>query len=435
MASGKAAGKQEVVLVTRAECVEIVSQTLNLDKVRVVDYAIEAASDEILGFLGEYFRLAITIAEDSGERKLYYFLKALPTDKDQRELLERIGLFHKEVQLYSILLPKLKWNTGSSKWRPNCYLSRYDLLIMEELGHLGFGHVPDRMEFTRKHMQETLKCVARMHAASLEFEINHCENTRIDAIFGSLLFESQISGTNPWFKAGLNVVKVFAERMSKFKDHAIVRDGDKLMDMMEKVYEFQYSTRDYQNVLCHRDLWSKNIMFQFPKRHGSDEWDYDNPQHCLFMDFQICRYQPPAVDVLLTIFFNTRRKHRDEHFEEYLKFYHDFLRDELKKYGIDAGVKLPWAEFRQSCTHYALLPLVFNCVYAPLTHLTPGILVQLQKSDPEKYHRVCNAERNDFVLENMHLDAFYHDYVTEVMEELLQHLCSGHMAERTAIIP
>lgn len=63
MASGKLVGKQEVVLVTRAECVEIVSQTLNLDKVHVIDYAIEAASDEILGFLGEYFRLAITIEE------------------------------------------------------------------------------------------------------------------------------------------------------------------------------------------------------------------------------------------------------------------------------------------------------------------------------------------------------------------------------------
>uniref|UniRef100_A0A1B0CGR6 CHK kinase-like domain-containing protein n=1 Tax=Lutzomyia longipalpis TaxID=7200 RepID=A0A1B0CGR6_LUTLO len=392
MASGKLVRKQDVVLVTRAECVEIVSQTLNLDRVHVIDYSIEAAT--------------------------------LPTDKDQRELIERIGLFHKEVQLYSILLPKLKWNTGSSKWRPNCYLSRYDLLIMEELGHLGYGHVPDRMEFTEKHMQETLKCLARMHASSLEFEINHCENTRIDAIFGSLLFESQLTGKNTWFKAGLNVIEAFAKHKSTFKDHPSIRDDpNKLMEMMEKVYQLSESTREFQNVLCHRDLWSKNIMFQFPKLEGNpQELDYANPQHCLLMDFQICRYQPPAVDVLLTIFFNTRRQHRDEHMQLYLKFYYDFLKQELKKYDIDAAIKLPWEEFTRSCKHYALMPLIFNCIFVPLTHLAPGILTQIQKTDPERYHVICNTDRNEFVLQNMDLDDFYRDYVTEVMEELLQHL-------------
>ncbi|GAB0089206.1 uncharacterized protein DMENIID0001_037100 [Sergentomyia squamirostris] len=421
MACGKMVGKQEVVLVTRAECVEIVSQTMNLDRVHVIDYVIEAASDEILGFLGEYFKLTIEIEENSIKKKLYYFLKALPRDPDQREMIERIGLFHKEVQLYSILLPKLKWNTGSSKWRPNCYLSRYDLLIMEELGHLGYGHLPNRMEFTENHMQETLKCLARMHAASLEFETNHCENTRLDAIYGSLLFESQITGKNTWFKAGLEAVRAYAERKSSFTDYKLIQEG-KLMEMMERVYEFQETSLNYQNVLCHRDLWTKNIMFQFPKVETSDNLDYANPQHCLLMDFQICRYQPPAIDVLLTIFFNTRRPHRDQHFQTYLKFYHDFLTSELEQFDIDGNSKIPWNEFLTSCEYYKLMPLIFNCVYAPLTHLTPGVMVELQKSDPERYHIVCNQDRNDFVLDHMDHDQYYNDYVTEVMEELLEHL-------------
>lgn len=295
---------------------------------------------------------------------------------------------------------------------------------MEELGHLGYGHVPDRMEFTEKHMQETLKCLARMHAASLEFETNHCENTRIDAIFGSLLFESQLTGKNTWFKAGLNAIQAFAERKSKFKDHPTIRENpDKLMEMMEGIYEFGISSRDFQNVLVHRDLWSKNIMFQFPKLDDkTDQLDYVNPQHCLLMDFQICRYQPPAVDVLLTIFFNTRRQHREKHREEYLKFYYDFLKEELEKYSIDAGIKLPWEEFQESCKYYNLMPLIFNCVYVPLTHLAPGILSQIQKTDPERYHHICNMDRSEFVLENMNLDTFYSDYVTEVMEELLEFL-------------
>uniref|UniRef100_A0A1L8DZA3 Putative ecdysteroid kinase n=1 Tax=Nyssomyia neivai TaxID=330878 RepID=A0A1L8DZA3_9DIPT len=424
MASGKLVGKQEVVLVTRAECVEIVSQTLNLDKVHVIDYTIEATSDGAIGFLGEYFRLVITIEENLTEKKLYYFLKSLPMDREQRQVIERIGFFHKEVQLYSILLPKLKWNTGASKWRPNCYLSRYDLLIMEELGHLGYAHIPDRMEFTDKYVHETLKCLARMHASSLEFETNHCENTRIDSIFGSVLFESQINKKNNWFKAGLDAIQVYAERKSTFKDNPVVRDG-KLMGIMEKVYELSEATRDFQNVLCHRDLWSKNIMFQFPALEN-EQLDYENPMHCLFVDFQICRYQPPAVDALLAIYFNTRRRQREENLEKYLEFYYDFLHQELNKYDIDVTNKVPWDEFQRCREHYMLLFLVLNSIFIPLTHLAPGQLNKLHKENPEEYHRICETDRSDFVLENMNLDAYYKEYVIESMEELLEHICTNY---------
>lgn len=51
-------------LLTRSECVEIARKTLNQDDVTITN--VELFGDEtVIGFLGEYFRLVIYVADDA----------------------------------------------------------------------------------------------------------------------------------------------------------------------------------------------------------------------------------------------------------------------------------------------------------------------------------------------------------------------------------
>lgn len=359
---------------------------------------------------------------------LKYFLKILPrSDLKTRKMIEELGMFKKEAQIYAVLLPKMKNQLNDfdvdSKWRPHCYLSRDDCIVMEELD-TSYKHLPDRMEFDSIHVIELLKTVAKMHASCIEFEKVQLEGTPLDKDYAHLLKETPLDENNCWFKAGLELIYFIASKyLDSFSKKFNIPPKDDFMKLLNKIYVFRDDNPEFENVLCHRDLWTKNILFRFP----ADSEDYQTPEHCLVLDFQICRYHPPAVDVLLAIYFNTRRDLRRQELDNWTNFYLDYVKEYLKKLDFPQSQleKLRFlgkAEFEKSCEHFQLMPLVMNCIFVPLTHLEPGTLPTMQREEPGKYFELCNVSRNDFVAENMERDQYYREYVLEVVEELVEYL-------------
>lgn len=58
-------------------------------------------------------------------------------------------------------------------------------------------------------------------------------------------------------------------------------------------------------------------------------------QSVCFLDWQISRYCPPALDLLYNIFSSTDQQFRTEHYEKLLKTYYSSLSDTIKKLGSD----------------------------------------------------------------------------------------------------
>lgn len=177
---------------------------------------------------------------------------------------------------------------------------------------------------------------------------------------------------------------------------------------------FQSSTT-YRNVFSHGDLWASNIMF----KHSPG---IDSPEHAVLLDFQLCRYLPPAVDVLVCIFLNTRRDHRNRHLEYYLRYYWDCLQTQLSSQSLNALEILSWLDFRNSCHHYEFLAIVSNCRYAPFSNLKPGTLQSLESNDMERYSRVCSVDRGQYIVENLKMDKHFRDVVLESLQELVEKL-------------
>lgn len=76
-------------------------------------------------------------------------------------------------------------------------------------------------------------------------------------------------------------------------------------------------------VICHGDPSINNSMFI------NDE--QGNPIEITLFDWQFSRYASPVLDLILYLFGSTSKELRDEHYEEFLKIYHQSLSEMLTR--------------------------------------------------------------------------------------------------------
>ena len=202
---------------------------------------------------------------------------------------------------------------------------------------------------------------------------------------------------------------VLRERSEFAKFHQSVHEN--FEEISERIYDLVATPTAFRSVFCHVDLWSCNVMF---KREA-------NKARAVIIDFQTCQYLPPAVDVMLAIFLNTRRASRESHLEDLLRFYYDELGTALlRKVEIDFASLLSWTDFRRSCDHYELLALLFMCRYAPFSHIPKNVLREMENEDPNRYARVCGMDRGTFILEWLNRDEHFREVVIESLMELTE---------------
>lgn len=80
------------------------------------------------------------------------------------------------------------------------------------------------------------------------------------------------------------------------------------------------------NVLCHGDLWCNNVMFRYNEDTGRVE-------ECLLLDFQMCNYNTPMLDLQYFIYSSTQHDIKMNKVDQILQFYHQELVANLKKLG------------------------------------------------------------------------------------------------------
>lgn len=186
-------------------------------------------------------------------------------------------------------------------------------------------------------------------------------------------------------------------------------------DKVNQIFEIVKPTTEFQSTLIHRDIWLNNLMFQL------ENDDLEAPKTCILLDFQICRYLPPIIDFLLTLYLTTRRSHRDEFFQHYFDFYYSQLASKLRQFQLDPDRILSRDQLQRSMRHYKIIAHVFAGVYLALTNLPATVLDQLHQDDPELYHQYCNGNRDEFLLKYLREDEFYRETMTECVEETIEY--------------
>lgn len=88
---------------------------------------------------------------------------------------------------------------------------------------------------------------------------------------------------------------------------------------------------DRFNVLCHGDLWSNNIMFQYNEETGK-------PETCMLVDFQMCFYSSPMLDLHYFIINSLSRENKITQVDYIIHLYHDNLIKNLKALGFQGHI-------------------------------------------------------------------------------------------------
>lgn len=212
---------------------------------------------------------------------------------------------------------------------PECYETGEEELsecvLLEDLSIKGFTMI-DRFteDVAADHVRLVMQTLGKFHAIS--FALKDQQPDKFHELAASLN-EIFIRRDDPmlrefFLKQSESVLNV----VSGAKDAHLLAKVKKLfetepMNLAADCIDLNLSGLD--GVICHGDAWQNNTMFR-----------YDNdgkPIEISLLDWQISRYSSPIIDIVYYMFCCTTKELRDDHYEEFLKIYHDSLTTHIQR--------------------------------------------------------------------------------------------------------
>lgn len=403
-------------LFTTEECEKILKTVLQDEnqKGSLKEFKIIPAIEHV-GFVGEYFHLILNyqLANESEEHTKRLFVKSVMfQNADKSYFEEKSGILKKEAMLYENLLTELK-TFSPHLWCAKCYFTRHDLFVMQNIEDLGYVSLPSDTRFlSEEQLRPILKALSTLHASSVAYERRH--RVTIGVEFREWLLEKSMGPDIPWWTTGIKAVMAVTATHPLVVNDAAAQEyiANELPRCLDKIYFMINSSAVHRNVFLHRDAWSGNVFYH-----------KENPQDmgCVLVDFQLCRYAPPAIDFLMASYLNVEPKDRKEMQQRNIAYYHDSLVSELKSMGINAEKEqLGRSDFEQSLKDLSLFGATYNCICATILRLPENYLKQIKDDNPAEFHQFCNIDRTDSVLNLMHQHEDFRRYMYDCVEDLLE---------------
>lgn len=309
-------------------------------------------------------------------------------------------------------------SVDATKWIPDCYLVRDDLLVFEDLKTTSYQTLPKHIDPDINHIKMALQSLAAFHAANIIYERLELrpEGTTIGDAYKDVLFETSYAPDNPWCMTSIRALKAVALHKTKYGIGSSYERTieDEFMERVSEIFELlEAPDSKIPSVCCHRDLWKNNLMYRF----AND--DFSEPSHCLLIDFQISRYLPLTLDVIICILVLSRDHSNTD---ECLKFYYDRLRDKLLQHDVEITSIMSWHDFEVSAKRFQLFPLTQQGMFWSLTNLPDDFIPNLLANDEKEYMKISFEHRDALVLRMMETDEFYRTTMTETVERLIKYL-------------
>ncbi|KAF5287314.1 hypothetical protein FQR65_LT02187 [Abscondita terminalis] len=291
------------------------------------------------------------------------------------------------------------------RFRSEILFGKDDFVVFENLDEHDFVVHESPNALPLDHVEFCLRLLAKYHAGSISYqehkskELNrrYCLHEEYQKHMQEPLFRKDENFLGyGWFKARMSAVKAVVHRLP-FSDIAPEEFKKKLDELGEKSFEIVKPHMRFYNVLCHGDSWAKNFLFRY--RNGT-------LIDVKMIDFQLQRYCPPAHDVLQLLFLAMNSERRKKYLHPLLRYYHDCLRTEVKKSGLNLDKIISYADFETSVNY--LLPQI---------KLQTAFFYTFQSANPE-FHK--NLKANLTISKNSCSATGRHDAVTQ-LKHLVNH--------------
>ncbi|XP_016984655.1 uncharacterized protein LOC108048453 [Drosophila rhopaloa] len=402
-------------LFTLEECKQILVNLLADEKKKsvLVNFNVVPATEHV-GFLGEYFHLYLRYQLDDQKdvQTSRLFVKSVIFQNANMEFyMEKMGIIKKEIKLYERLLNELR-KFSLHVWCAKCYFTRNDLFVMQNVEDMGYVGLPSGTRFlSENQLTPILKSLATLHASSIAYEKQQGKTIGVE--LREWLKEVSVDPDVEWYTTGLRAVLAVAATHPDVLDNAQAQEfiAKELPRCLDRVYYMVNPSAIHRNVFVHRDAWGANVFYH-----------QEQPQEkrSVLVDFQLCRYAPPAMDFHLVSYLNLKPKSRKKMINNLIQTYYNALAEELREMGIDPKEEqLSKQDFEQSLEDFALFGETYNCIAATILHLPDNYLKRLKDNRPEEFHRFCNVDRTENVLRLMKDHTEFADYMYECVGDLL----------------
>lgn len=295
------------------------------------------------------------------------------------------------------------------------------MLVFENLESTDYQLLPRHIDPNINHIKTALRTLAAFQASSIIYErleLRPNSKMSIGDAYKDMLFETSWHDDNPWCMTGMRAVKTVALHFTKYgKGSSFERTIEmEFMTRARRIFEIlKYPMPHIPHVLCHRDLWRNNLMFRF---HNND---LNSPSDCLLIDFQISRYFPLALDVMICCLLPSYDiTYADV--EECIKFYYQQLSTELLHHNVNIESILSFTDFVSACEHFKLMPLLMQPMFATLTSLSAEYLQNVFETDQKLYTMLLHDNRDPLIFEFMEKDEYYRQTMLKSTERLVEYL-------------
>nr|XP_046488249.1 uncharacterized protein LOC124221887 isoform X1 [Neodiprion pinetum]XP_046488250.1 uncharacterized protein LOC124221887 isoform X1 [Neodiprion pinetum] len=326
-------------------------------------------------YAGELHRVSVEFTRVGGkhrvQEKRFFIAKVVPAIPWYEKLISVGGHFNTESLMMTDTLPKMNHalvKLGMAPLSAQCLyaqLAKPTHLLIEDLSPRGF-RTADRLNgLDLEHCILAMRGLAVFHATSVAVEeklfLTFFERKyprTVTSYKKGLFYKDHPLWLTSFFNLG---TKCLATEIAKWPEI-----NPRISEKMHKLSEVAFKKgckaarcqKDDFNVLNHGDCWTNNMMFRYD--------DQGKPNLHIFVDFQLCVYGSPAVDILHFLATSPSNDVRKDHRKLLLHEYHDTLTITMAKFKCE--VKPPsFNRLREVLKERAFLEALISFTILPIT--------------------------------------------------------------------
>uniref|UniRef100_A0A1Y9H2Y0 CHK kinase-like domain-containing protein n=1 Tax=Anopheles dirus TaxID=7168 RepID=A0A1Y9H2Y0_9DIPT len=300
---------------------------LSADAFSVEALDVRPATEAGDNFVSIMYRVRVTVLVGSEDRRTVpLIVKALPRLGLSEEMIMSLNVFPKETEMYTEILPAFeqlyRGHGAEVTFGPRC-LKRCseptDIIVMEDLKDRQFEMVNRQTGLDLEHCHTLLRRLAQFHAASAVY---YEQRGPYDAKFAEGMYTEKNRAMFEQFQSQHDVFmyeamcrwpkngKLYAELMKHWG-----------MDMFNALLHITKPDPTKFNVLNHGDMWCNNMMFQYD--------DSNKIKEITLIDFQLCMWCSPVIDLHYFIFSSVRADLRLRELDHLICYYYQHLTENL----------------------------------------------------------------------------------------------------------